>query len=127
MVNEANQLIPIRIQYGEGQQAIADPSQAMSKRLGRWTPMWCKNVGEMSKIRIFSSKVEQNYRIERKKAPPRRYEVDEVRALVRKSPMWKQGGADNIRIAFCRNMPDEAIEDLIEIYRMMDQYAVPPV
>ena len=125
--NEANQLLPIRIQYGEGQEAIADPEQAMSKRLGRWTPMWCKNVGEMRKVRIFLSKVEQQYRIEQAKVPPRRYEVAEIKALMKKSPMWKQGGADSISIAFCRNMPDEAIEGLIEIYHKMDQYAAPPI
>ena len=70
----------------------------------------------MSQIRILLRKVEQNYSIERKSLPPRRYSVDEVKALMRKSPMWKQGGADCISIAFCRNMPEEAIEELIDIY-----------
>ena len=51
----------------------------------------------MRNIRILLSKVKQQYRIEQAKLPPGRYEVAEVKALMRKSPMWKQGGADNFQ------------------------------
>lgn len=99
----------------------------MDKRLERWMPNWSKNAHEMPFVKEIFGRVERSYQAERARKPDRQYQPEEIIRLMRKSPLWKQGGAGNISIAFCRNMPEEAILDLIEIYQDMDRYAVSPV
>ena len=71
--NEANQLQPIKLQFGEGREEIANPTQAVAKRLERCTPMWCKHVREMPLIKTLLGKVERSYKEEQAKRPARHF------------------------------------------------------
>ena len=121
--NEENMLAPIRVQTSEGSTHIADPHRAMNIRVQRWATMWTRGEHEIGLIKTLLQSI-------RKNTPQREakhYEVETIRRLINKSPIWKQGGADSISIAFLRMAPDKALEELAELFQMMDALCLPPI
>ena len=103
---------------------VSDPLAAMDQRAADWSKIWITSQDEWAHL----GRVYLAARHEASHHPYHPvYEAKDIRRIILSTNVAKGYGADQVSAGFLRYLPDEAYEEIKDLFHQMDTLILPPL